>query len=207
MSGSVGVRSKSPMERWEWRSFEYHQRRWRLALEAATQVDRGVLVRETYLFTRVGEAIVVVSEGTLAVRSLVETRPRGVERWESSVPHTFPLMPDLLAPLWANGLPAVPMADQLASADHLLSLVDRQLPDIQVLPARAWRRYFVLEECRIELVTMQAEGQLIESLGLSTSDPDALTAVLVRLGIADLASQSELAAFRRLVGWGGSAKR
>ena len=107
-------------------------------------------------------------------------------------------MADLCA-LWECDAP--PECPTIIGPDDLYAFLSHHLHDVQVLPARIWRRDYRLHDCVVQRATMLVGGSVLEMLAFEHSDLATLRSALRAVRLTGEENTSCLAALRRQLGW------
>jgi|CXWL01.1.fsa_nt_gi hypothetical protein len=188
--------------RWVWRSFDYQPRRWHEVLRDALPTQPGRMLSETYLLTRQSMNLVKLRQDRVDVKRLLTAEASGLERWQPVRDAVMPLAPEVVADLCALWqCEAPPACPTVGSPDELYAFLSRHLRDVQVLPARIWRRDYHLHDCMVQRATMLVGGTVLEMLAFEHQDLATLRAALRAVRLTGEENTSCLMALRRQLGW------
>ena len=177
--------------RWQWRTAASDLSRLFRRFPAST--DAGERIEEIHLICSHSSHSVVLTGQTLELRWRKETRPDGLELWDTILRTSLPYRGEDLARLWATwGVAAtVPGADYFS----VTSFLDEAIrPHRSVLPARVVRqcRHVTLHGivCSLEQVIVGsiekvdvAPATRFDSFAIEHEDPSLMTQVLASLGL------------------------
>lgn len=156
---------------------------------------------ETYVVSSVEETNVKVRAGVLDVKRRLAVRD-GLEQWMPVFKTSFPVEAALIRVPVFGTLGVEPLPDSSGSLDEETFLASaREVPGLDVVAVEKERDLFSIGGCRAEAGVVRIEGVTMRTVAVESADPDAVLAVLDRLGLHGLPNESYPALIRRLR-WG-----
>jgi exopolyphosphatase/guanosine-5'-triphosphate,3'-diphosphate pyrophosphatase len=188
--------------RWEWRCFGPR-------FEAASDLlatltpDRRDDSRETYVLSRHGDASVKVRDGLMDVKEL-QTVEDDLELWRPVLKASFPLTADDIETVRValnvqNRLPV-----DSATYEDFERFALEPHPDVAVVRVHKLRAHYVVDECMVELTTLDTGDARTETLVIEASDPALVRATIRRFGLEHRANVNVARGLKALTGFGAA---
>jgi len=181
--------------RWEWRAFGPD---FPTAEALFADLETSAHDSEERYYLVLAGSTVKVRDALMDVKALREVDETGLERWEPILKVPFPLAPDALATV-AEALHVQPPESLPASADQ--DEVERILATLGVraVTVRKHRVRTTIEGCAAEVTEVTADGRTTRTIAAESTDPVAVRAVAVRMGLYRFRNTSYPAGLARLL--------
>jgi exopolyphosphatase/guanosine-5'-triphosphate,3'-diphosphate pyrophosphatase len=183
--------------RWEWRTFGEPFGAAQAVLDAEVPADAAVS-DELYVLSPRGENV-KVRDDLMDVKAL-RRLDRGLEQWQPVLKAPFPLDAAVLVHVFdALRVPLPPLTRVAYALDEFLAELVARQPELRVLPVHKRRVRYRFDGCMSELSDVDAAGRRTRTFAVESEDPDAVLALVTRLGLRDRVNTSVLRGLAALV--------
>ncbi|HET7846224.1 MAG TPA: Ppx/GppA family phosphatase, partial [Acidimicrobiia bacterium] len=178
------------VHRWEWRAFGARFPTAEHAFDELSPLGEPQITEETYLLGN--DAVnVKIRFDLLDVKTLLEVDGNGLELWDPKLKTEFPIAASDVAAVhdvWGRATPRMDR-DTYTMRQFLEELIAPD-PDLSIAEVRKERVRYSVEGCMAELTSISVGDRSTRTVAVEYEDPEAVWAVVQKLGLAGYVNAS-----------------
>ena len=187
--------------RWEWRTFadldDAEAQLLRLKPERVQDSD------EVYLLSTFRDTSVKLRDEVVDVKQLQRRDAGDLELWMPVMKAAFPLSAnDVETLLVALGVLGTPLDRSSYTREEFANELVRPNPNLHGLPVHKRRTHYIIDECMVELSSIDAASQTVRTIAIESPDPTLVRSTIDRLGLDGRTNTNMASGLKTVAGFG-----